>query len=657
MSRSRLFQAVILGGLSLFPVSSFSAEPQASSLPPAERLKYQNPDLAVDLGVGLWAWPLPMDWDGDGDMDMVVSCPDYPYSGTYFFENPGTGGAMPIFRPGKRVGPALSSGTPSYVDGQVRVLSPGKEYVDFRNEHFSKSETIFPKTNIHPNKVRANQWRYVDFDGDGALDLVVGVGDWTDYGWDDAFDAQGHWTRGPLHGYVYLLRNSGSSKQPKYAEPVKVQAGGQPVDTFGAPSPNFADFDGDGDLDLLCGEFLDKFTYFENTGTRTRPEYAAGRRLTHNGQPIAMDLEMIVPVAVDWDGDQDIDLIVGDEDGRVAFVEHTGRIEQGLPVFAPPRYFQQQADDLKFGALVSPVSFDWDGDGDEDLICGNSAGYVGLIENLDGGNPPCWAAPRMLQAHGRTIRIQAGPNGSIQGPCEAKWGYTTLSVADWNADGLPDLVVNSIWGKVVWYQNVGTRTRPMLSEAKPVRIDWPEGTTPAKPAWFWWTPQPHEFVTQWRTEPIVRDWNGDGLPDLIMLDPEGYLTLFERQSTAEGLTLKPGRRCFVDQKGQPIRLNAKNAGGSGRRKLCMTDWDGDGRVDLFVDSQNADFWKNVSDQNGSWTFVNQGRVSARRLTGHDTSPTPVHWSQSRLPDLLIGAEDGRFYLVRNPHAGESPSSP
>jgi hypothetical protein len=33
---------------------------------------------------------------------------------------------------------------------------------------------------------------------------------------------------------------------------------------------------------------------------------------------------MIIPVALDWDKDGDLDLIVGDEDGRVAFVEHTG---------------------------------------------------------------------------------------------------------------------------------------------------------------------------------------------------------------------------------------------------------------------------------------------------------------------------------------------
>ena len=37
------------------------------------RIRYQNSDLRVDLGVGLWGWPLPMDYNGDGLMDLVVA--------------------------------------------------------------------------------------------------------------------------------------------------------------------------------------------------------------------------------------------------------------------------------------------------------------------------------------------------------------------------------------------------------------------------------------------------------------------------------------------------------------------------------------------------------------------------------------------------------
>ena len=73
-----------------------------------ERVAYNHPGLAVDLGVGLYALPLPMDFDGDGDLDLVVACPDKPYNGTYVFENPGGPGPMPVFKPGVRIGKALS---------------------------------------------------------------------------------------------------------------------------------------------------------------------------------------------------------------------------------------------------------------------------------------------------------------------------------------------------------------------------------------------------------------------------------------------------------------------------------------------------------------------------------------------------------------------
>ena len=614
-----------------------------------QRLKYNHPGLVVDLGVGLWAWPLPMDYDNDGDLDLVVNCPDKPYNGTYFFENTDGKNSMPVFRPGVRIAAGLRNVQISYVDGEPYVFTPGTRYADFREHQFGRPT----KLDVPPFKgrLRANQWKTVDYDGDGRLDLIVGIGDWSDYGWDDAFDQRGQWTNGPLHGYVYMLRNTGAKDRPRYAKAIRVEAAGRPVDVFGMPSPNFADFDGDDDLDLLCGEFIDGFTYFENTGTRREPVYAAGKRL-----PIHMDLCMITPVAVDWDADGDIDLIVGDEDGRVAFIEHTGRVRKGVPEFLPPRYFQQQADDVKFGALATPVGFDWDGDGDDDLLCGNTAGYIGFIENLDGGNPPRWAAPRYLEVEGKPIRVMAGPNGSIQGPCEKKWGYTTLTVADWNHDDLPDLIVNTIWGKVVVFRNIGSRESPKLTGPEPIRVAWPKA--PPKPAWNWWDPVDNELATQWRTTPLVTDLNADGLNDLVMLDHEGYLAFFPRSRNAGQLTLLPGRRVFridgpstfnsqhapQESSAGPLRLNNGTAGRSGRRKLCLADWDGDGKIDLLVNSGINVNWLRQVERKGQLIHLEDaGPLDQRRIGAHTTSPAVVDWNQDGKPELLVGAEDGYLY--------------
>jgi hypothetical protein len=612
-----------------------------------ERVKHRNPGLVVDLGAGLWAFPIPVDFDEDGDHDLVVVCPDHPYNGTYVFENPtGTREKFPVFRAPRRISKGMSNVSPSYVDGKLHVLSPGREHPDFLKSGVDQSQSLGLPANLHPNKVRHNQWKYVDYDGDGRRDLIVGAEDWTDYGWDDAFDESGKWTNGPLHGIVYWLRNTSDSEQPKYDPPRKVEAGGKPVDTFGLPSPNFADFDGDGDWDLLCGEFLDGFTYFRNTGTRTEPIYAAGRRLMHGGRPLAMDLEMIVPVAFDWDADGDQDLIVGDEDGRVALVEHTGRVVEGVPEFLPPKYFQQEADEVKFGALATPCGFDWDGDGDQDILCGNTAGYIGWIENLSGPGveQPKLAAPRLLSAGGEIIRIQAGSNGSIQGPCEAKWGYTVLTAGDWDADGLPDIVANSIWGRIVWYRNVGTRREPKLAAAQSIEVEWPG--KPPKPAWNWWDPQGRELVTQWRTTPLLVDWNRDGLTDLVMLDHEGYLALFERSKRDGQLALLPGQRIFYEEGGKPLHWNAGRAGKSGRRKLCVTDWDGDGRLDFLADSTNATWFRQVDSGGGRYLFRDMGPLFSRDTSGHSPSSTVVDWSGDGRPELLLGGEDGHLYHGR-----------
>lgn len=627
-----------------------------------EPLRYNHPGLVVDLGVGLWAWPVPCDADGDGDFDLIVSCPDKPSNGVWLFANE-TGDTrqnkFPVFKPARRLSQTVHYVMPSYVDGTLRVLSPGFEYRNFVSQGLQERAPLpvpadfYKPAGTQPKgpKVRHNQWRYVDYDGDGVLDLVTGIEDWSFYGWDDAWSKQGKWLNGPLHGLVFIHRNQGTNAAPKYAAPTKVQADGKPVDTFGCPSPNFEDFDGDGDLDLLCGEFLDGFTYFENTGTRREPRYSAGMPLAQSsGAPLAMDLQMIVPIAFDWDRDGDLDLVVGDEDGRVALVENTGVSNEGdarRPAFAAPRYFQQEADTLKCGALATPFGFDWDGDGDTDILSGNTAGYIEFFENLSGPRiaSPKWAAPKRLEADGDTFRITAGDNGSVQGPAEAKWGYTTLNVADWDQDGLPDIVFNSIWGRVMWLKNIGSPREPKLARPAAIEVQW--NGPPPKPAWTWWQPQGQELVTQWRTTPVVHDFTGDGLVDLAMLDQEGYLALFPRAKRDDRLVLLSPERVFTDLSGKPLRFNARTGGGSGRRKLCIVDWDGDGLLDLLLNSANADLYQGAARDGQSLPFRRIGPLATANIEGHDVSPAVVDFDGNGVLDFLGGAEDGRLYYLPN----------
>ena len=637
---------------------------QISQAQGLEKLSYNHPGLVVDLGVGLWAWPIPYDVDGDGDYDLIVSCPDKPSNGVWFFENISgstSKNKLSLFKPSRKLSSTVHYVMPSYIDGKLRVLSPGFEYKNFPSFGLAERITLPIPAKFHeyegkqPNgpKVRHNQWRYVDFDGDGKLDIVSGIEDWSFYGWDNAFNNKGEWVNGPLHGFVYLHRNKGANDSPSYEKPIKINAGNKPIDVFGCPSPNFHDFDNDGDLDLICGEFLDGFTYFENIGTRTKTVYASGKRiLTPTGKSLVMDLQMIVPIAFDWDKDGDLDLIVGDEDGRVAFIENVSdknnaSVKGSVPVFLEPRYFQQQADTLKSGALATPVGFDWDGDGDIDILSGNTAGYIEFFENLSGPKvaSPKWAAPVKLKADDKIFRVMAGVNGSIQGPAEAKWGYTTLSIADWDGDGLPDIIYNSILGKVEWLKNIGTRTSPRLTKSQPIEVDW-QGPAP-KPAWNWWNPTEKQLVTQWRTTPFVFDMNQDGMPDLCMLDTEGYFAFFERSIKDGKRILLPPTRVFCDPAGKPLRFNDRVAGASGRRKIALIDWNGDGQTDLLLNSSNADLYLGVGKKEGKWLFEKKGTLAKQNIEGHDVSPTTVDFDGDGVVDFLGGAEDGRFYWMKN----------
>lgn len=644
---------------SVFCLLALHAATAETSVKP---LAYNNPELEVELGVGLWGIPIPWDADGDGKKDLIVVCPDTPYRGTYLFRNIGTP-EKPFFDRAVKIGSKISKNVRySEYDGRQYVSTPGYLQMNFASAPFEfkrKIEYEGERIGEGYKKSRSNMWNHVDWDGDGDMDIIVGIDTWDDYGWDNAYDENGKWKNGPLHGYLFLLENVDG----KYINRGKIEAGGKVIDTFGAPCPCIADFDGDGDLDIICGEFRDRLTWFENTGSRTDPELAAGRALANADGEIRFHIQMIVPVATDFDGDGKTDLLVSDEDGTVSLLHNTGQTSDHMPRFLNPQYLKQKADLVKFGALSTPCLYDWDGDGLLDIVTGNSAGEIALIRCLKSGKETVWDAPKLFRTGGKPFRIMAGENGSIQGPAECKWGYTVVSVADWDGDGKADIIASSIFGRVIWLKNLGSEDGLELAEPQSVKVEWTVSPTP-KVAWNWWNPEPQELVTQWRTTPLAIDWNRDGITDLVTLDHEGYLSYYRGFMNADGeKMLKPGQRIFscingsvydnklgiTDSRRGTLRLNDSEAGQSGRRKFCFADWDGDRKLDLIVDGKNAVWFSYLgTDANGKVWFEFMGDIAERKLEGHTTCPTPLPKKNSKFSDILLGAEDGHFYVVKNP---------
>lgn len=357
---------------------------------------------------------------------------------------------------------------------------------------------------------------------------------------------------------------------------------------------------------------------------------------TPGGKPVVFQQNIMHPQAVDWRGKGTADVVAGAEDGRF-WLARRAETESGAPRFHQPTAVQQVDPDLSAGVLAVPTVCDWFGRGLPDLLVGNAAGFIEVYRNVGSPGKPRYELPQHLRAGGRVIRIQAGYAGSIQGPSEAKWGYTCPCVCDWDGDGRPDVLMGDITGYQTLYRNIGTRRQPRLAAGERLTLD-------GKP-----------FQTVWRVRPQALDWDGDGRPEYLCLDAEGLLTLYRQHP--DDLTRLVEPRHLHDCDGAPLHLDGP-AGHEGRAKLAVCDWDGDGDWDLFVGLHRDEplgrgaggatviYVENVG-SNARPRFAPARLVhhAGRPLSFgcHCCSPEPAALFGEPQPGLLIGLEDGGLY--------------
>ncbi len=252
-----------------------------------------------------------------------------------------------------------------------------------------------------------------DIDGDGDLDLVVGEN----------------------YGTLKYYQNTGTTSNPAYEVKTGDSNPFNGIDVGYSSKPTLADIDGDGDLDLVMGEFYGTLKYYQNTGTTSNPAYEAktGDDNPFNGIDVGY---YSTPTLADIDGDGDLDLVVGEMYGTLKYYQNTGTTSN-------PAYEAKTGDDNPFngidvGYFSSPTLADIDGDGDLDLVMGEVYGTLKYYQNTGTTSNP-------------TYEAKTGDDNPFNG---IDAGYSSKpTLADIDGDGDLDLVVGNGGGTFKYYYN------------------------------------------------------------------------------------------------------------------------------------------------------------------------------------------------------------
>lgn len=279
-----------------------------------------------------------------------------------------------------------------------------------------------------------------DLDGDGRLDLVVGV-------LGGAFNPN-KTSAANLYQFNQRAPNAWSRVTTRLLDGVDLGA-----ETI----PAFGDIDGDGDQDLLVGTKIEPdnprtggLYWFENTGTVRAPV------LQLRGHLRVLPAFHLAPALGDLDGDGLPDLVLGQFQDPIAWYRNTGTAGAGrfMPV-------DSAVVRLPRGSNGVPELHDIDSDGDLDLFAGDAGGRVAFFRN-DGSR----TAPRFVLASddyvGRRAGRRAVPrflNGRLIIGTERAGHDSTLGVrlpsyaapAFANLRGSLDLFVGGAGGGVLYF--------------------------------------------------------------------------------------------------------------------------------------------------------------------------------------------------------------
>ena len=419
----------------------------------------------VNAQIGTDARQAFADLDNDGDIDLVVGIGESLMGGptpgiSMGFRNIGTA-QEPLFQRDDNLVTGIPdvglNSYPSFADldndGDFDMLigRDGAAVYYYQNTGSPTVPAWTREYTVFSNVETTNYWKdptFCDLDGDNDFDLIYGT----------------------ANGDLFFYENTGSIINPQFqynAAYFKV------IKASGSSTVSFADFDGDGDLDLLSGTPYDGLLYVKNYGNNVIPSFDTAS-VVFNGIDPGFRCS---PVFIDIDNDLDFDIVSGYSGGTLKlYLNNNGSFTENTTMFA----------NVSVNYQSIPAFADLDGDNDPDLLVGSE----------DAGNTKFY-----LNNGNNTFTQNTTFFSGVSFP-----GYCRPAFADIDNDGDYDLFIGRSSGNVDYYENTGDRFNPVWTQNNQL-------TSTVKVKQF--------------AHPGFADLDGDGRKDLIVGEYDGNFTFYK----------------------------------------------------------------------------------------------------------------------------------
>ena len=305
------------------------------------------------------------------------------------------------------------------------------------------------------------------------------------------------------------------------------------IDVGTNATPILYDLNNNGLLDLIIsnkgyfdnGNYNSKVSLYENTGTNTNPQFNFVTEDFSNLSSLGnlVNIQSIHPTFGDIDDDQDIDMIIGDNNGQLYLFENNSEnTTNGFPIFSTYEIL-----DIDVGSFATPQLIDLNRDGKLDLVIGERMGidngvYNGInyYQNTGSNNAPLFEnyTPEFLSGeydeNGNEIVIKSLGGVHLSDPTYLT-GYTVPFIFE--HEDVYHLAVGTESGLIYLYEDIenvieNDLTINLLTEYTLITNDMLSTNNCV-----------HSKIT-------IADLNDDEKPDLIRGNASGGLECFLGQS-------------------------------------------------------------------------------------------------------------------------------